>query len=156
MDQSLTVNEPSEKPRRSQQAKERAQQRGRGTPLSLFSRTSSHGQRLKPPGRIAHPWDVQGNDSAPVAQVACAGLAPRGERNRYDELVNPLAADPKEAVESRGNSRQDHVVDRRLMRVGCAADLTQVDPDRGELPPRPRGSVQGRTREAAAEHWAQL
>src|SRR5664280_1787591 len=121
MDQSLTVNEPSEKPRRSQQAKERAQQRGRGTPLSLFSRTSSHGQRLKPPGRIAHPWDVQGNDSAPVAQVACAGLAPRGERNRYDAFVNPLAADRQEPVQNRGNSRQDDDADRRLMRVRSGA-----------------------------------
>src|ERR1035437_1269792 len=156
MDQPLTVNEPSEKPRRSQQAKKRAQPRRRGTPLSLFSRTSSHGHRLKPPARIAHPRDVQGNDSALVAQVACTGLATRGERNRYDEFVDPLAADPKEAVEGYGNSRQGNVVDRHLMRVRSGANLIQVDPNRGEPPPRPRGSVEGRTRQAAAEHGAQL
>ena len=37
-------------------------------------------------------------DSAPVAQVACTGLATRGERNRNDEVAELLASDRQETV----------------------------------------------------------
>jgi hypothetical protein len=75
------------------------------------------------------------------------------------DMTNSSTRSPrtnKEAVQGYGDSRKDHVVDRRLMRVACAANQVQVDVDGGEAPPRWRGCVERRTRQAGAQQRSQL
>src|SRR6185503_3085676 len=97
--------------------------------LAMFGpRAGTVVTRLRPPDAL-------------VPQVVGAGMATGGEGHRDDEPVDMLAAALEEAMKSRGNRREDDVVHPRPTSVRCAANLSQVDLDSDEMPPRPRRLV---------------